>query len=117
MTMFMMKKPNDKANPNDDIFMVVYTMLFMNFIEYVFKHIPKLSEVAKGVALAYFTKKTKELQAWICGHSHSSKRVLLKNNVELMMNCKGYRNEEIKNFNLTCIYEIHEKLNTNLEDQ
>ena len=61
MTMFMMKKPNDKANPNDDIFMVVYTMLFMNFIEYLFKHIPKLSEVAKGVALAYFAKKTKEL--------------------------------------------------------
>ena len=26
-------------------------------------------------------------------------------------------NEEIKNFNLSCIYEIHEKLNTNLEDQ
>ena len=34
-----------------------------------------------------------------------------------MMNCKGYRNEEIKNFNPSCIYEIHEKLNTNLGDQ
>jgi predicted MPP superfamily phosphohydrolase len=60
---------------------------------------------------------SKALQAWICGHSHSSKRILLKNNVELMMNCKGYSNEEIKNFNPSCIYEIHEKLNINLGDQ
>jgi len=56
------------------------------------------------------------LQAWICGHSHSSKRVLLKNNVELMMNCKGYSKEIIKNFNPSCIYEIHEKLN-NIVDE
>ena len=57
------------------------------------------------------------LQAWICGHSHSSKRILLKNNIELMMNCKGYSKEIIKNFNPSCIYEIHEKLNTNLQDE
>jgi hypothetical protein len=60
---------------------------------------------------------SKALKAWICGHSHSSKRILLKNNVELMMNCKGYLNEEIKNFNPSCIYEIHEKLNTNLQKE
>ena len=74
MTMFMMKKPNDKANPNDDIFMVVYTMLFMNFIEYLFKHIPKLSEVAKGVALAYFTKKTKELTPLLMAPKNDNKK-------------------------------------------
>lgn len=60
---------------------------------------------------------SKALHIWICGHSHSSKRLLLKNNVELMMNCKGYNNEEIKNFNPSCIYEIHEKLNTNLQHE
>jgi hypothetical protein len=60
---------------------------------------------------------SKALKAWICGHSHSSKRILLKNNVELLMNCKGYVHEVIKNFNPSCIYEIHEKLNTNQENQ
>ena len=59
---------------------------------------------------------SKALCAWICGHSHSSKRILLKKGVELMMNCKGYSNEEIKNFNPSSIYEINEKLNINLEE-
>ena len=74
MTMFMMKKQNDKTNPNDDIFMVVYTMLFMNFIEYVFKHIPKITEVAKALALAYFTKKTKELTPLLMAPKNDNKK-------------------------------------------
>ena len=74
MTMFMMKKPNDKGNPNDDIFMVVYTMLFMNFIEYVFKHIPKITETAKGIALAYFAKKTKELAPSLMAPTNDKKK-------------------------------------------
>jgi len=57
------------------------------------------------------------LQTWICGHSHSNKRILLKNNVELMMNCKGYSKEIIKNFNPSCIYEIHEKLNNIVDEE
>jgi len=54
---------------------------------------------------------SKSLKAWICGHSHSSKRILYKSGVELMMNCKGYSNEKINNFNPSCIYEIKEELN------
>jgi AAA+ superfamily predicted ATPase len=61
MTMFMMKKPNDKSNGNDDIFMVVYTMLFMNFVEYVFKHMPQVIELVKTFAITYILKKKKEL--------------------------------------------------------
>jgi predicted MPP superfamily phosphohydrolase len=51
---------------------------------------------------------SKALKGWICGHSHSNKRILYKNGVELMLNCKGYSKEKIKNFNPSCIYEIKE---------
>ena len=61
MTMFMMKKPNDKSNGNDDIFMVLYTMLFMNFVEYSFKHMPQVIELVKTFAITYILKKKKEL--------------------------------------------------------
>jgi Calcineurin-like phosphoesterase len=54
---------------------------------------------------------SKALKAWICGHSHANRKVIYKNDVELMMNCKGYPNEKIKNFNPSCIYEIKEKIN------
>jgi DNA repair exonuclease SbcCD nuclease subunit len=50
------------------------------------------------------------LQAWICGHSHSAKRIKFNKNKELMMNCKGYNDEKIDNFNPSCIYEIKDKL-------
>ena len=54
--------------------------------------------------------KSKALKAWICGHSHANRRVLYNNGVELMMNCKGYSNEKIKNFNPSCIYEISDNI-------
>ena len=50
------------------------------------------------------------LQAWICGHSHSAKRIKFNKNTEVMMNCKGYNDEKIDNFNSSCIYEIKDKL-------
>lgn len=57
MTMFMMKKDSKE----DDIFNVVYTMLFMNFIEYVFKHLPTLTNSLKAFALTYLIKKKNEI--------------------------------------------------------
>ena len=70
MTMFMMKK-NDK---NDDIFMVVYTMLLMNFVEYVFKYVPQLSAFLQVFVLNYFTKKTKEIAPMLLPPTNPAKK-------------------------------------------
>jgi len=57
MTMFMMKK-NDK---NDDIFMVVYTMLLMSFVEYIFKYMPQVATFFQTLAMNYINKKKKDI--------------------------------------------------------
>lgn len=70
--------------------------------------------ISNPINFLFYTELTEHLNskmliAWICGHSHSTKRIMYKPGVELMLNCKGYPSEKLNNFNLSCVYE--EKVN------
>ncbi len=49
MTMFMMKSANGKPGEaaNNDIFMILYSMMMINFIEWIFRQAPAVTEFAK----------------------------------------------------------------------
>ena len=58
MTMFMMKG----GKGNNDIFMILYSMMFMNFMEWLFKQAPAVIVTFQTLALAYFKPKR---EAWM----------------------------------------------------
>jgi hypothetical protein len=61
MTMFMMKPPGQgqgqQGQQDNGIYTVIYTMLLMNFVEWVFRIGPSIFLAIKVVSIAYFAKK------------------------------------------------------------
>jgi hypothetical protein len=69
----------------------------------------------------YYSELTEQLnspalKAWICGHSHSSSKIVYKPGVEVMMNCKGYPREHT-GYNTSCVYDIYMKKETIADEE
>ena len=69
MTMFMMKSAQrplqsqgsvSGQNPNGEIWSILYGMIMMNFVEYVFRHLPTVLVLIQAWALAKWKPKQKE---------------------------------------------------------
>lgn len=57
MTMFMMKSSSsEKKGSYDEIFMLMYSMVLMNCVEYVFKYLPTLSAKLQAFIISRFFK-------------------------------------------------------------
>ncbi len=63
MAMMMMKSsaPGAAQKNFDDIWMLIYSMLMMSFVEYVFKVLPDLTKAGQQVAFRYFSKASKSV--------------------------------------------------------
>lgn len=67
MTMFMMK--GDKQ----DIFHIIYSMVFMSVLEYTFKYIPEISKFLKTNVFQYLSKKQNQLIPMVKYNSNNEK--------------------------------------------
>jgi len=102
MTMFMMKSAQRPAagqqQSNSEIWSVLYGMLMMNFVEYIFRHVPAFIAVLQAWALAKWKPKQ---QQWmpLLGKTESEK-------------------EKINSITLTRVFQKHtteRETNTNVE--
>jgi hypothetical protein len=80
MTMFMMKsaapgKPGESHNNNNDIFMILYSMIMINFIEWLFRQAPIVTEYAKAYLTERFNKKKNAWQPLLDAHKKSKETI------------------------------------------
>lgn len=81
MTMFMMKsvapgKPGEpNNNSNNDIFMILYSMIMINFIEWLFRQAPAVTEYAKAYLAERFNKKKDAWKPLLDAHSKSKETI------------------------------------------
>ncbi len=63
MAMMMMKSsmPGEKQKNFDDIWMLIYSMVMMNFVEYVFKCLPDLLKAGQTRIFSYFSRTTQSV--------------------------------------------------------
>jgi hypothetical protein len=96
MTMFMMN-PKKDGSQTDTVYTMVYTMIMMNLMEYVFKHLPVVAAWLQVQATAYLDSKRKQL------------------NVSLTLPTKQDAKEELSSIQLSRTYGDKVPANTNTE--
>ncbi len=94
--MFMMN-PKKDGSQTDTVYTMVYTMIMMNLMEYVFKHLPVVAAWLQVQATAYLDSKRKQL------------------NVSLTLPTKQDAKEELSSIQLSRTYGDKVPANTNTE--
>jgi hypothetical protein len=80
MTMFMVRsatpgKPGEPHAGNNDILMILYSMMMINLIEWIFRQLPAATEYAKAYLTERFGKKKNAWQPLLDAHQKSKETI------------------------------------------